>query len=71
MTKLSEEEYYACIGFFDSRPNQVLKNGDKGYYIEGNSINLVTCCRNCGDYTNITITRTEADEILNFLLFKN
>ena len=71
MIKLNEDQVNACIGYFSSERNQILKNGDKGYFIEGDQITVITCCDNCGDYSRICLSKIDAKEMLTFLLCKN
>ncbi len=68
MVKLNKKEYSECTGSFQSEPNQVLRNGDKGYYIEDDILTLVICCNKCGDYTKINLPK---EDVLNLLLYKN
>lgn len=55
MIQLTKEEMDSLFGFFEAEPNQVLKNGDVGYYQDADGLTIVQCCISCGEYVRVTI----------------
>jgi len=60
MRKITHEEVEACTGFYDAEINQVLKNGDSGYYVDpSGTIYIVQCCHECGEYNHTYLQTTD------------
>ena len=65
MKRITIKESKELYGYSNGDPEQVLRNGDQGYFLTNNQIVIVTCCRNCGDYSSAKFDIDELKVIIS------
>jgi|TARA_A100001518_G_C1155416_1_gene12325 hypothetical protein len=63
MIKLEHEQMEACTGFYEALPEQVLKYGDSGYYIDPfGTMYVILCGNESGEYC---ISKIDVEQLLS------